>query len=122
MTDFRCFKSIGLKSPHRLQFVIQADKDKLGYVSYQNGSGAIPVKLLKEKELKKVSGGRPSEFESQWQETTHDGTGGEYVVVSQGALISEFRYNQKKKTGRYFSSKKTLTQLQRRGVIGTQSN
>jgi hypothetical protein len=64
MTDFRCFKSIGLKSPHRLQFVIQADKDKLGYVSYQNGSGAIPVKLLKEKELKKVPGGRPSEFES----------------------------------------------------------
>ena len=122
MTDFRCVKSIGLKSPLRLQFVIQADKDKLGYVSYQNGSGAIPVKLLKEKELKKVPGGRPSEFESQWQETTHDGTGGEYVVVSQGALISEFRYNQKKKTGRYFSSKKTLTQLQRRGVIGPQSN
>ena len=93
---FRCFKSIDLKSPLRLQFVFQTDKDELGYVSYQNGSGAIPVKLLKEKELKRVPGGRPSEFESQWQETTSDGTGGTYVVVSQGALISEFRYIRKK--------------------------
>jgi hypothetical protein len=113
-TDFRCFKSIGLKSPLRLQFVIQADKDKLGYVSYQNGSGAIPVKLLKEKELKKVPGGGPSEFESQWQETTHDGTGGEYVVVSQGALISEFRYI-RKKDGKVFQFEEDLDAVTEKG-------
>jgi hypothetical protein len=93
--DFRCFKSIDLKSPLRLQFVFQTDKADFGYVSYQNDSGAIPVKRLKEKELKRAPGGS-SEFEFQWQETTADGTGGMYVVVSQGALISKFRYIRKK--------------------------
>ena len=90
--DFRCFKSVGLKNALRIQFVFQSDKDDVGYVIYQNGSRPIPVKRLKEKELKRVPGGRPSEFETQWQEITSDGSGGTYVYVSQGALMDNFRY------------------------------
>jgi hypothetical protein len=93
--DFRCLKSVGLKNTLRIQFVFQSDKDDVGYVIYQNGSRPIPVKRLKEKELKRVPGGRPSEFETQWQEITSDGTGGTYVYVSQGALIDNFRYIRK---------------------------
>jgi hypothetical protein len=89
--DFRCLKSIGLKSPIRLQFVFRTDKHDLGYVIYQNGSGPIPVKRLNERELRAAPGGRPSEFETHWQET-----GGTYVVVSQGALINDFRYIRRK--------------------------
>ncbi len=94
--DFRCLKSIGLKSPLRLQFVFRTDKNDLGYVTYQGGSGRIAVKKTKEKELRRVLGGRPSEFETQWQEITSDETGGTYFIISQGALISEFRYIRKK--------------------------
>lgn len=90
--DFRCFKSVGFKKPLRLQFVFQTDKDDVGYVRYQGGSGPIQVKRLKETELKRVPGGSPSEFETQWREIIPNGTGGTYRVVSQGARISEFRY------------------------------
>ena len=93
--DFRCLKSVGLKNTLRIQFVFQSDKDDVGYVIYQNGSRPIPVKRLNEKELKRVPGGRPSEFETQWQEITSDGTGGTYVYVSQGALLDNFRYIRK---------------------------
>jgi len=112
--DFRCFKSIDLKHPLKLQFIFQTDKDKVGSVSYQNGGGAIPVKLKKEKELKRVPGGRPSEFESHWQETTSDGTGGTYVVVSQGALIREFRYI-RKKDGKIFQFEEDIEASTERG-------
>jgi len=93
--DFRCLKSVGLKNTLRLQFVFQSDKDDVGYVIYHNGSKPIPVKRLKEKELKRGPGGRPSAFENQWQEVTSDGTGGTYVFVSQGAMIDNFRYIRK---------------------------
>jgi len=93
--DFRCLKSVGLKNTLRIQFVFQSDQDDAGYVIYQNGSAPIPVKRLKEKEVKRVPGGRPSEFEAQWKEMTPDGNGGTYVFVSQGALIDNFRYIRK---------------------------
>lgn len=112
--DFRCFKSIDLKYPLKLQFIFQTDKDKVGSVSYQNGSGAIPVKLQKEKELKRVPGGRPSEFESHWQETTSYGTGGTYVVVSQGSQISEFRYI-RKQDGKIFQFEEDIEASTGRG-------
>ena len=98
--DFRCFKSVGLKNTLKIQFVFLSDKDDLGYVIYQSGSAPIPVKKLEEKELKRVPGGRPSEFEMQWRENISDGTGGTYVFVSQGALIDNFRYI--RKDGRMF--------------------
>lgn len=94
--DFRCFKSIGLKNPVRLQFTFQSEKDDLGYVTYQRGSGRIQVKKISEKELRRVSGGRPSEFEMIWQEITPDGSGGRYVMLSQGAQLYDFRYIRKK--------------------------
>jgi hypothetical protein len=93
--DFRCLKSVGLKNTLRIQFVFQSDNDDIGYVIYKGGSARIPVKRLKEKELKKVPGGRPSAFETRWQEITSDGTGGTYGYVSQGALIDNFRYIRK---------------------------
>lgn len=57
--DFRCLKSVGLKNTLRIQFVFQSDNDDIGYVIYKGGSTRIPVKRLKEKELKRVPGGRP---------------------------------------------------------------
>lgn len=94
--DFRCLKSIGLKTPLRLQFVFQTDKADAGHVIYQNGSRPIAVRMIKEREVRRVKGGGPSEIEAQWEEITSDGTGGKYVVVSQGARINEFRYIRKK--------------------------
>jgi hypothetical protein len=93
--DFRCLKSVGLKNPLRIQFVFQSDNNDIGYVIYKGGSARIPVKKLKEKELKKIPGGRPSEFETQWREVTSDETGGTYEYISQGALIDNFRYIRK---------------------------
>ncbi len=93
--DFRCFKSVGLKNTLRIQFVFPSDNDDVGYVIYKGGSARIPLKRLKEKELKRGPGGRPSEFETQWGEMTSDGTGGTYVYVSQGALIDNFKYLRK---------------------------
>jgi len=90
--DFRCYKSVGLKNTLRIQFVIQSDNDDAGYVIYEGGSARIPVKRLKEKELKRLPGGRPSVFETQWREITSDGSGGTYVYVSQGAIVDNFRY------------------------------
>lgn len=94
--DFRCLKSVGLKNPVRLQFTFRADKDDLGHVTYQRGSGQIQVKKISEKELRRVSGGRPSEFEMTWEEVTPEGPGGRYVMVSQGARIYDFQYRGKK--------------------------
>ncbi|MGA3083665.1 MAG: hypothetical protein ABSE95_02595 [Thermodesulfobacteriota bacterium] len=105
--DFRCLKSIGVKTPLRLQFVFQTDKPDVGYVIYQNGSRPIAVKKLKEREVRRVPGGRPSVTEAQWEEITSDGTGGKYIIVSQGARIYEFRYI-RKKDGKLFKFKEDL--------------
>lgn len=94
--EFRCLKSVGLKNPVNFQFTFRADKDDLGYVSYQRGAGRIQVKKTSEKELRRVPGGRPSEFETTWEEITPDGSGGSYVMVSQGARLYNFRYIRKK--------------------------
>jgi hypothetical protein len=91
--DFRCLRSAGPGNPIRLQFDIESDH--AGSVTYQKGSGPIPIKLLKEQERTRGPNGRPSEFAATWQEMTPDGPGGTYVVVSQGALISQFRYVRK---------------------------
>lgn len=96
VNDFRCLKSTGEKTPIRLQFVFQTDKPDVGYVIYQNGSKPIAVKRLKEREAQRVTGGRPAVTEAQWEEIASDGTGGKYIIVSQGARIYEFRYIRKK--------------------------
>ena len=94
--DFRCLKSISLKNPVRLQFTFPSDKDGVGYVTYQNGDGRIALRKAKEQELRRAPGGRPSEFETRWEEVSPDGTGGTYILVSQGALLTGFRYIRKK--------------------------
>jgi hypothetical protein len=94
---FRCFRSVGQKTPLRLQFTFPADgKTGSGHVVYENGSERIPVRLVQEKELRRVPGGRPSEFELRWEEVTPDGTGGTYVMTVQGAVVGTFRYVRKK--------------------------
>ena len=90
--NFRCYKSVGLKNTLRIQFAFQSVNDDVGYVIYEGGSARIPVKRLKEKELKRLPGERPSVFETRWREITSDGTGGTYVYVSQGAIVYDFRY------------------------------
>src|SRR5713101_447786 len=81
--DFRCFKSIGLKNPIRLQFTFPPAKQDLGYVTYQNGSAPIRVKRVKEKTIEEVPGGRPWVFQTEWEEIVGNGIGGKYVIISQ---------------------------------------
>lgn len=90
--DFRCLKSVGLKKPIRLQFVFHTEREDIGYVRYETGTGPIQVKRLREKELRRLPNGRPSEFETTWLELVPKGAGGTYLVISQGALIGDFRY------------------------------
>lgn len=90
--DFRCLKSVGLKNPLRLQFTVAADSDDVGSVIYKNGSARIPIKRIKETQLRRGPKGRPSEIETRWAEMLPEGGGGTYLVVSQGAVLSGFRY------------------------------
>jgi len=94
--DFRCLKSVGLKNPLRLQFTYVTDQEDVGNVAYKNGSGRIAIRRIKETQLRRGPGGRPSEFETRWQEVAPEGSAGTYIVVSQGALLSEFRYVRQK--------------------------
>lgn len=94
-SDFKCMKSVGLKNPIRLQFTFPAENQDIGYVMYQKGSEPIPVKRIKEETIREVPGGRPWVFQSVWEEITDSGIGGKYVIVSQGAIIYEFKYMRK---------------------------
>ena len=93
--DFRCFKSVGLKKPLKLQFDYPSVNQELGYVTYKNGSGKIPVKNINEKETRRVLSGGLPEFKTEWQEVTPDNSGGKYIVVSRGALTYGFNYIRK---------------------------
>ena len=90
--DFRCLKSVGLKNPLRLQFTPASDEGDIGSVVYKNGSAGIPIKRIKETQLRRGPKGRPSEIETRWAEMVPEGAGGTYLVVSQGAVLSAFRY------------------------------
>jgi len=105
--NFRCFKSIGLKKPLRLQFSVQRYEPGEGYVTYQNGSGFIHIKKVSEKEVKKIPTGGPSEIEAVWQEDITDGSGGKYIINSQGARVHEFKYV-RKKDGKIFKFEEDL--------------
>jgi hypothetical protein len=95
-TDFRCLKSVGLKKSVRLQFTFRADKDNLGYVNYQHGTGRIQVRKTGEREVQRGLGDRPGEFETTWEEVTIGASSGNYIMVSQGARLYNFRYIRKK--------------------------
>lgn len=99
--NVRCLRSIGVQPLLRIQFGLGSDSDSSGYVLYQGSPGPIPLKLLKVTELRRVDGGRPSEFETQWLEVTSPpASAGRYVYTNQGALIDDFRYI--RKDGRIF--------------------
>lgn len=99
--DFRCLISSELSNPVRLQFDFPSDDGKIGYVSYQKGSGKIQVKNTRTKETRRLTGGRPSEFETEWVEVTASDSGGRYLVKTQAARIYDFKYI-RKKDGRVF--------------------
>lgn len=94
--DFRCLKSLDTKNPIRLQFDFPAQDKKVGYVTYQKVSELIQVKNTNTKEIRRASGGRPSEFEAEWVEKFASGEGGTYLVRSQAARIYDFKYIRKK--------------------------
>jgi len=98
--NVRCLRSVGEIPLLMIQFGLKSDSDSSAYVLYQGSRGPIPLKLLKVKELRRVDGGRPSEFETQWVETTATPTAGRYVYTNQGALIDDFQYI--RKDGRVF--------------------
>ncbi|MBS0566429.1 MAG: hypothetical protein JSS59_03305 [Proteobacteria bacterium] len=90
--DFRCFKSIDHQPPIRLQ--IDFADAKGGYVTYERGKGKIPVALTEDKVIR-ATRDRPNEGMMRWKEDATVGAGGEYVMVSQGARVSDFRYIRK---------------------------
>lgn len=91
--DFRCFKSVGHPPPIRLQIDFSGANE--GYVTYEHGSGRIHVVNSETHELR-APPERPGEFTMRWQEQipqkTQGASGGEYVMTSQGARVSDFRY------------------------------
>lgn len=94
--DFRCLKSSDANNLIRLQFNFPANDEEVGYVTYQKGSGRIQVKNTNTKEIRRGSGGKPSELEVEWVETIANGEGGKYLVRSQAARIYDFKYIRKK--------------------------
>lgn len=87
--DFRCFKSVDQARPIRLQFVLSDGPAHDSYVVYEHGHGRIPVTEAGTQELQAVPD-RPSLMRMRWNEPGPDG--GEYVMDSQGAVVSDFRY------------------------------
>ncbi len=105
--DFRCLVTVGEKNPIRLQFVFPADNSDIAQVTYQHGSGAIPVKRITERTVEEAPGGRPWLFESVWEETTKDGGGGKYFIQTQGGRIEAFKYV-RRKDGKVFKFEEDL--------------
>lgn len=93
--NFRCFVSVGTKAPIRLQMNLPFNGHP-GQATYQKGTGPIDLKLISEKELERVPGGRPSLMEMVYEEILKDGTGGKYVWDAQGAVTVGFKYVRKK--------------------------
>lgn len=98
--DFRCFQSVGLRKPIKLQFSFPTEESKMnqGHVRYQRGSDDIPVKRLTIRDLYENTDSKP-EYEAIWQELVTDG--GKYLIRGQGALIYSLTYI-RKKDGRSF--------------------
>lgn len=90
--NVRCLRSIGVQPLQRLQFALRANSDSSAYVLYQGRGAPIALKLLKVTELRRVEGGRPSEFETQWIEATAPESAGRYVYTNEGSLIDDFQY------------------------------
>lgn len=90
--DFRCFKSVGIEPPVRLEIVFPDAHDQDGYVLYERGGRKIPIVEVASNLAAPMPMNRPGEFVSTFRETATNGSGGEYVMTSQGAVVYDFRY------------------------------
>jgi hypothetical protein len=90
--NVRCLRSIGVEPLQRILFVLRSTSASSAYVLYEGSRGPIPLKLLKVTELRRVEGGRPSEFETQWMEAIAPESAGRYVYTNEGARIDDFQY------------------------------
>lgn len=90
--DFRCLRSLGPDSAARLQFSFPNANQDPGFITHANAGRDIPVKRRTEKTVEERHHGRPSVFKTEWEEAGANGPGGTYVIMSQGALIYEFKY------------------------------
>lgn len=102
--DFRCFVSIGHQPPIRLE--IDFTSADGGHVTYERGHGTIPVVLAEDKAIQSTRD-RPDETMMRWKEDEAKGAGGEYVMISQGARVSDFRYI-RKRDGKVFRFEEDL--------------
>jgi hypothetical protein len=89
--NVRCLRSIGVEPLQRLQFGLRSSSDSSAYVLYQGRGAPIPLKLLKVTEIRRVEGGGPSEFETQWIEAIAPESAGRYVYTNVGELIDDFQ-------------------------------
>lgn len=87
--EFRCFTSDAANPPIQLQFDPPVGRARIGHITYRNGSGSIPVKLVKTAS-EETAPGRPDNITTTWRETTPGG--GTYTMVSQGARFYGFTY------------------------------
>lgn len=92
--QFRCFRSIDQPHAIRLEFVVSDGPQHASYAIYEHGKGRIQLDFMGQKTLAGGQG-RPDEIESRWREAGPDADG-EYVMVSQGAIVSGFRYVRKR--------------------------
>ncbi|MEX3629525.1 MAG: hypothetical protein VB138_08595 [Burkholderia sp.] len=92
--DVRCFKgSVGAASI-RFEFRMLYDTDtdwSGGYVRYQGAKTVIPI-VLKSEQGTELAPGRPDEFDRTWVEVIDGRLGGEYRMLSQGAIVESMRY------------------------------
>lgn len=101
---FRCFESVGVKPPIRLEIVFPGANDQGGYVRYEHGGERIPIVSVATDLAAPMPKDRPGEFVSTFREVAPGGSGGEYVMTSQGAVVYDFRYI-RKRDGKVFRFK-----------------
>ncbi|MBN3727105.1 hypothetical protein [Burkholderia sp. Ac-20379] len=92
--DLRCFKSGDGASPIRFEFRMFSDSDSNwsgGYVRYKGAKQVIPI-VLKSEQATEMAPDRPYEVVSTWVEIVGGKVTGEYVMDSQGAIVSSMTY------------------------------
>ncbi|WP_152224119.1 hypothetical protein [Pseudomonas sp. SCB32] len=102
--EVRCFTSMeNSGAPINLKFstmFVPSDKYRIGYVVYEKSKEPIPLYFSGESE-RVFEEGRPFEVTTKWREILKGEQGGEYTVISQGAIIYEFSY--RSKSGKIFN-------------------
>ncbi|NHH83749.1 hypothetical protein DRA46_05892 [Burkholderia gladioli] len=92
--DVRCFRSSEGAAPIRFEFRMFYDSDTNwsgGYVRYKGSKTVIPI-VLKSEHGTELAPGRPDEFDRTWVEVIDGRLGGEYRMLSQGAIVESMSY------------------------------